>query len=102
MESRKDWETIRRDTLSACGNCCVACGARTEGLQCHEQWHYDDDHGVATLAAFVISCRHCHAAEHMGRATVKGFGDAALNHFCRVNGCDRAEAECLFDEAKEN
>lgn len=86
------WRAIRRDVLRAAGECCSVCGASASRLTCHEQWHYDDPKGVATLTSFTIHCDPCDAATHLGRSNQLGHGQVAIEQFCRVNGCMPADA----------
>ena len=93
------WTQIRSDTLVAANHTCEACLAKGIPLDCHEVWHYDDEHGVATLAALKIHCEYCHMAVHIGRAAQHGNRDAAIAQLCKVNGITPEEAEKLRKNA---
>jgi hypothetical protein len=66
---------------------------------CNEKWDYDDANAIATLSGFEILCPGCHAVNHIGRTLKHGHGEAAIAHFCKVNGVTRTEADQVVRQA---
>src|SRR2546423_2395115 len=101
--SPADWDRIRKKTYAAYGHRCAICGA--EGtLNCHERWVYDDDTHVQKLAGFIALCDLCHHVKHIGLAGVlaaRGELDyeSVIEHFRRVNDCDRQTFDDHLDRA---
>jgi hypothetical protein len=98
---RETWDRIRRSTYRAYGYRCGICGARGR-LNRHEVWAYDDAARVQTLSGFVALCDWCHHAKHLMHAAglaSEGKLDygRVVQHFMRVNGCDRR----TFEEHRE-
>lgn len=95
--SRPDWDALRRRVYTESGHRCGIC--RGQGrLNCHEVWEYDDAEHVQALRGFIALCDWCHHLKHIGLAGVlAGRGkldyDKVVEHFLRVNGCDRAAFE---------
>ena len=100
---RADWERIRREALQAAGRVCQVCCDAESGsaLNCHELWHYDDEHGTATLVGLRMQCRNCDSAVHMGRAVKRGFGNAAIAQLVKVNVIGPREAKMLYRGAMD-
>lgn len=86
--SQQEWDTLRRMVYKAAGYLCEICGGRgpTHPIECHENWHYDDENKVQTLVKMVGLCPNCHTVKHIGLAARKDKYDMALRHLCRVNG----------------
>jgi hypothetical protein len=89
---KAEWDTIRRDSLTAADNQCSICRSGGPGLICHEKWEYDERQAIATLTGFVIVCRACNNVIHFGRAKVVGYANDARQHMCRVNGISETDA----------
>lgn len=100
---RADWERIRREALQAARHACeVCCDTKPAGgLNCHELWDYDDEHGTATLVGLRIQCRNCDGAVHMGRAVKRGFGAAAIAQLVKVNVIGPRDAKMLYRSAMD-
>jgi len=67
-------------------------------LNCHEIWEYDDQNHIQKLASFIALCDLCHYVKHIGLAgilAIKGELDyeRVVEHFMKVNGCDRETFE---------
>src|SRR5580704_9555102 len=71
------WKAIRLDTLKKASNKCGFCDSHS-GLECHDQWKYDDKKCTATLVGFEIRCKLCHLATHIGRAMQLGLLQEAV------------------------
>jgi hypothetical protein len=98
------WKQMRRDALEAAQHRCEVCSFAPspiygDPLTCHEVWHYDDKHWIATLTGLKIHCSKCDSAVHMGIASVYGAHDAAIAQLCRVNRIGPQAAEELFAAA---
>jgi hypothetical protein len=98
------WKKIRQDVLAAANQKCELCDHEPnpyygDPLNCHEVWHYDDRHAVATLIQLRAQCNDCDSAVHIGRAIVHGAGDKAFAQLQKVNSISYAEAERLYDAA---
>lgn len=94
--TRSVWEKIAKETKKRQGNKCGICGDEGHRLYCHEMWEYDDSNFVYTLAGFISLCGYCHNIKHLGLTKIQaeqGLVDleAVVEHFCKVNGCTRAE-----------
>lgn len=92
--SRKDWDTVRRNTYAASGHKCDVCGETDSQLNCHEIWQYDDEHYIQTLKGFTTLCTMCHHVKHIAFAGIlanqgKLDFDKVVEHFMKVNGCGK-------------
>jgi hypothetical protein len=83
------------------GRCCRACGTSATALECNEEWSYDDDRLVASLARFGLLFKPCHTAAHIGRAGKHGLRVIALAQLCKVNGISIDRAKLMEKEATE-
>ncbi len=93
---RSVWEKIAKETKERQGNKCGICGVQGYRLYCHEIWEYDDSNFICTLVGFISLCGYCNSVKHMGFTKIqagKGLVDleAVIDHFCKVNGCTKAE-----------
>jgi hypothetical protein len=91
---RAEWDRLRRRVYRRFGHRCAICGAAGR-LNCHERWSYDDAARVQRLDGFVALCEWCHHVKHLGLAELLAArgeldGERLVQHFMRVNGCDRA------------
>ncbi len=99
--SQETWDRIRRRTYRAYGYKCGICRARGR-LNCHEIWEYDDETRVQRLRGFIALCDLCHHVKHLVHAAGlasegKLDHERVVEHFIRVNGCDRR----TFEEHRE-
>ncbi len=98
---RETWDRIRRRVYAEHGHRCGICGAKGR-LSCHEVWAYDDEPRVQRLSRLVALCDLCHHVKHLVHAAgLASEGkldyERVVEHFMRVNGCDRA----AFEEHRE-
>lgn len=93
------WDTIRKKAYARAGGKCMICGAPTARLEAHEQWLYDDDTCVQSLANVIAVCKSCHEVIHIGRTTLLGGEKQASEHFMKVNGCSYSEYKKALGEA---
>ena len=63
-----EWDRLRRETYSRANNRCEVCWSKgpSHPVECHEQWHFDEDTRVQSLRGLVALCPMCHAATHFG------------------------------------
>jgi hypothetical protein len=93
------WKHIRQECLVAAAYRCQICSESPSRPYCHEVWDYSDIQRTATLIGFEIHCTECDLVTHIGRAMKRGFGEAALEQMCKVNGITRPEAEKVYADA---
>jgi hypothetical protein len=94
---RSTWNKLRKKTYADYGCKCGVCGAEGR-LNCHEIWEYDDERYVQRLSGFIALCDMCHHVKHLGRAGIlaaegKLDYEKVVEHYMRVNGCDRQAFE---------
>lgn len=97
------WDQIRKRTYAEYGNRCGICGAE-ERLNCHEIWEYDDRRHIQKLIGFIALCDMCHHVKHIGLAGIlakEGKLDygAVIDHFMKVNNCDKKTFEKHIERA---
>jgi hypothetical protein len=95
--SKDDWDKIRKQTYAKYNYRCGICGGKGR-LNCHEVWEYDDKNNIQKLVDFIALCDLCHHVKHIGFVSIlarRGELDyeEVVNHFMKVNGCDRATFE---------
>ena len=101
----KDWDQLRQRVYANYGHRCGICG--DEGrLNCHEIWEYGDKKHIQKLVGFIALCDMCHHVKHIGLAGIlarRGELDyeKVIEHFMKVNNCDRIAFENHFDDARE-
>ena len=99
--SPADWSKLRKLAVEEAGHRCEICGTGGR-LECHEVWEYDGDARVQRLSGFVALCDWCHHVKHLVHAAgLASEGkldyERVVEHFMRVNGCDRR----TFEEHRE-
>lgn len=99
--SPAQWGVVRKEAYSRADGKCMICGAKTNRLEAHEQWEYDEDDCVQKLKDVVAICRACHEVIHIGRTSLLGNEARASEHFMKVNGCTYAEYRKALGEANE-
>lgn len=85
------WPQIRQQVLFDGGYKCKYCGYSTK-LHCHEVWEWSIEEGIQRLIGIELVCKWCHLAIHIGYAQFADKVDRAVNQFCKVNKCSRADA----------
>ena len=96
--SRVEWDRLRKGVYAEYNHRCGICGIDNSTLHCHEIWEYDDHNHKQRLAGFIALCILCHHVKHIGRAGLlasRGELDfeKVVDHFMKVNGCDRKTFE---------
>ena len=88
--TQTEWDIVRKDAYKRSGYRCSKCGAKGR-LEAHEVWHYDDEKALQTLVDVTALCSACHKVVHISRTYLVGEGEAAEEHFKKVNGCSQAD-----------
>jgi hypothetical protein len=100
------WDKIRHKAYSDANYTCSICGEKTDRLECHEIWEYDDKNSTQTLKGFHALCNWCHHCKHMGMANIlhqQGKLDInkVISHFAKVNGLSIDQADSEIKKAFE-
>ncbi len=100
---KEKWDVLRRKVYSEYGYRCGICNARGR-MNCHELWSFDDRRHIQRLDGFIALCDWCHHVKHIGLAGIladRGELDynKVVEHFMKVNECDRKTFEQYRDEA---
>jgi hypothetical protein len=95
---RTQWDKLRKRVYAEYGQRCGICGATEGRLNCHEIWEYDDTSYRQKLKGFIALCNFCHFVKHIGQAGIlaqegKLDFEKVVEHFMKVNGCDRRAFE---------
>jgi hypothetical protein len=104
------WPRIRKTLLKERGPICEICGFAAEEpryIDAHEVFEYLDD-GTILLAGIQLLCKRCHDCKHfdqllsMEKAGIReaGRAETVIEHFCRLNGCSRAEFEDSLETSR--
>lgn len=93
--SRKDWDTLRRESYKKAGYVCEICGGigKRHPVECHEIWQYDDTNYIQKLMGLISLCPPCHEVKHIGLANVRGRAGIAIGHLAGVNNWSEQQAE---------
>ncbi len=99
---KKVWEKIRTDAKLRSNGKCTICEKKTDRLEAHEKWSYNEETAVQKLEDVIAVCHDCHSAIHMERTALKGDVIRAEDHYMKVNNCsysqmkkDRSNANLL-------
>lgn len=99
--SKKQWDFIRNDAKVRFNGRCAICGKKTQHLDAHERWSYDEKNAVQKLEDVICVCKSCHAVIHIGLTQLRGEEEKAERHFMRVNDCNYAEYRKALGAANE-
>ena len=88
----RDWDRLRDCVYSRVNNTCECCHNKTNNIEAHERWHYDNDTKTQKLVRLVALCKMCHTTTHIGLAEIKGKGSEALEHLKKVRNFTNEEA----------
>ncbi len=97
--SKAEWDFLRKDAILRSNGRCMCCGKKTDRLEAHEQWEYDDKKGIQKLTDIIAVCKDCHSAIHIGRTQLLGNAERAENHYMKVNNCSYSEMRLDLGEA---
>lgn len=86
------WEELRfkygaTSRLSGKKLKCKICGAKSEELDLHEVWHFDNQERVQKLIELIPICDLCHSVKHFGHTSSLGVShyERAIQHLQKVN-----------------
>ena len=98
--SKAQWDYIKKDARERANGKCMICGKKSNRLETHEQWEYDEDNKVQKLSDIKAICPDCHRVIHFGFTTLK-FDNVERyeNHFIKVNNCTYAEFKEQLNKA---
>ncbi|MBQ9117648.1 MAG: HNH endonuclease [Clostridia bacterium] len=96
----EQWDVVRKDAYKSSGHRCSKCGAQGR-LEAHEVWRYDDEKRLQTLVGVTALCPACHKVVHISRTFLMGEGQAAEEHFKKVNGCTQSDFHAELRRANE-
>lgn len=99
--TREQWEFIKKAVKRRANGKCEICGAKTDRLDAHERWSYDEKKCVQKLEEVVAVCKDCHSVIHIGRTQLKGDTERAERHYQKVNGATYAEYRAALGKANE-
>ena len=89
--SQKDWNILREFCYKKANHKCQICGERTDDLDAHEVWQFDEKNKTQTLKDIIGVCSKCHGVIHFRNSVRLGYGELAKKHFLKVNQCSEME-----------
>lgn len=93
------WDFLRKDAYARANGRCMICGRKTDRLEAHEEWAYDEENGIQKLVDIIAVCKDCHSVIHIERTALKGDLKKAEDHFMKVNDCSYADFVSARGEA---
>ena len=99
--SKKQWDYIKADAKKRANGKCMICGKKTDRLEAHERWSYNEKTQTQKLEDIVAVCSDCHSVIHIGRTQLKGNEEMAEEHYMKVNNCSYAEYRKNLGKANE-
>lgn len=98
--SKAQWDYIKKDARERANGRCMICGKKSNRLETHEQWEYDEENCVQKLSDIKAICPDCHRVIHFGFTTLKFDNvERCENHFIKVNNCTYAEFKEQLNKA---
>ena len=95
------WDIVRKEAYARAGGKCMICGKKTDRLEAHEKWSYNEKTQTQKLEDIVAVCSDCHSVIHIGRTQLKGNEERAEEHYMKVNNCSYAEYRKNLGKANE-
>lgn len=92
--SRDDWDVVRKACYARAGFRCEGCDTGREacgGLECHEEFTYDDSREECKLTRFVALCSTCHKCVHYGYGVSAGKQSMMDENLMNICGWDREQ-----------
>ncbi|MDY6023530.1 MAG: hypothetical protein SPJ19_01825 [Candidatus Borkfalkiaceae bacterium] len=99
--SKKQWDYLKLDAKRRASGKCMICGKKTDRLEAHEKWSYNEKTKTQKLEDIVAVCKDCHSVIHIGRTQLKGDEERAEKHYMEVNNCSYAEYRRNLGKANE-
>ena len=92
---RTEWDRLRKLVYRNAGHKCEVCGGRGSRwpVEAHELWEYDDTTHTQRLLTIQALCPNCHAVKHLGRTSLCGDLEQAIEHLARVNEWSYVQAK---------
>lgn len=92
------WNKVRKKCYSVANYRCEICDGvgPKHPVECHERWEFEE--GKVKLVGLIALCPACHEVKHIGRAQVVGRGNAALNHFMKINKATKQQAMAYISD----
>ena len=84
--SKQAWDFIKQDAKIRADGKCSICGRKTNNLDAHEVWGYDEKNAIQKLEDVIAVCRDCHNTIHIGRTQAVGTSEKAEDHYIKVSG----------------
>ena len=97
----KEWNKIKAYAKNKSQGKCSICGKKTDRLEAHERWSYDEKNGIQKLEDVIAVCKDCHSVIHIGRTQLVGNEERAEKHFMKVNNCSYVEYRRALGVANE-
>ena len=99
--SKSDWDKLRLYAKAKANGKCMICGRKTDRLEGHEKWVYDEENALQRLEGIVSICKDCHNVIHIGRTSLYGDIERAEKHYMKVNNVTYAEYRQDLGKANE-
>ncbi len=96
MLTKVEWDRLRKKVYRKANFCCEVCGEDRKGLglECHEEWEYDDKGHIQSLKGLVALCTLCHMIKHYGHSIMQ-YGEEMKEtlqyHIAKVNNWNLVE-----------
>ena len=97
--TKTQWDNIRKKVYQDAGYKCEICGGvgHKHPVECHEIWEFTDNKII--LKGLIALCPKCHEVKHIGRASVTGNLERAVEHFKKINNVSDEVAEKYITSA---
>jgi hypothetical protein len=114
--TEQEWKDLSQKNRDDAGCKCEICGAEGKyfsdsykqnlcyGLECHEEWFYDDEMHIQYLKRLITLCELCHRVKHIRKAEFDAKNGTldmktVIEHFIKVNNCTQKTYEEHKNEA---
>lgn len=98
---KSDWDKIRKAVYAKEQMKCHICYDECKSLDAHEVWEFDEENHIQKLVDIIGVCKACHNTIHYGRACKFGTHKEAMEHYLKVNQCDRIDWIIETQEAQK-
>jgi len=97
------WTALSKEIRKEANGICQTCGRKSDKLEAHELWIYDDEKMTQTLSEIRAVCFSCHCCYHLGHSIVAKKMEPSYLMQCIaiVNECTLEEAWKIFEKAFE-
>lgn len=92
--SKERWNKIRLFVYKKFGYQCSICKSKSDRLQCHEVWVFDDEKKMQKLKGLQVLCSLCHNVKHIGISGIRAREgkldyEELITHFMNINNVSR-------------